>query len=50
MIKYTTESVTDYNQILKLRKEVAKKFPEAFIIAFVNGKKIPVNDALKLKK
>jgi len=50
MIKYTTGSETNYNQILKLRKEVAKKFPDAFIIAFVDGKKTTVTEALKIKK
>jgi N-acetylmuramoyl-L-alanine amidase len=49
MIKYTVGADTDYNKILKLRKEILSRFPDAFIIAFVDGKKIPVNDALKIK-
>ena len=39
MWKYTIGESTDYNVILKLRKEVQKKFPQAFIIAFKNGVK-----------
>lgn len=49
MIKYTVGAETDYNKILKLRKEILSKFPDAFIIAFVDGRKMPVNDALKIK-
>lgn len=46
-IKYTYGSSTNYNEIYRLRKEVAEKFPEAFIVAFKNGKKINVNDGIK---
>ena len=47
MYKYTYGATTDYNEILKLKKQVADMFPNAFIIAFKNGKKINVNDAVK---
>jgi len=48
--KYTVGNETDYSKIEKIRKEVAAKFPQAFIIAFVGDKKIPALEALKLKK
>lgn len=46
--KYTVGSSTDYNVIYKLRKdELLEKFPEAFIIAFKNGKRTDVVAAIK---
>jgi len=50
MNKYTVGNDTDYKKIEKIRKEVASKFPKAFIIAFVGDKKITVREALKLIK
>ena len=40
MWKYTVGASANYNEILKLRKQVEKKFPQAFIIAFKNGEKM----------
>src|SRR5574344_761532 len=45
--KYTYQSDTDYNKILKISREVRKVFKDAFIIAFKNGEKIDVNEAIK---
>ena len=45
--KYTVGSSADYNQIYRLRKEILSKFPEAFIIAFKNGEKMNVNEAIR---
>jgi len=47
MYKYTYGSSTDYNEIAKLRKSILDKFPEAFVIAFKNGEKMNVNEAIK---
>ena len=44
--KYTVGNSTDYNAIAQLRKEILDKFPGAFIIAFKNGVKINVNEAI----
>ena len=44
--KYTVGNSTDYNAIAQKRKEILDKFPGAFIIAFKNGTKINVNDAI----
>jgi N-acetylmuramoyl-L-alanine amidase len=46
--KYTVGAETDYNKIEKIRAEVLSKFPQAFIIAFVDNKKMTAKDALKL--
>lgn len=47
MVKYTMGASTNYNEIYRLRKSLADKFPEAFIIAFKNGAKYDVNQAIK---
>jgi N-acetylmuramoyl-L-alanine amidase len=47
MYKYTVGASTDYNEIYRLRKEVVKKIPEAFIIAFKGGKRVDVNEAIR---
>lgn len=47
LVKYTYGSSTDYNEIYRLRKTILDKFPEAFIIAFKNGKKMNVNQAIR---
>jgi len=47
LYKYTVGSSTNYNEIYRLRKEVAAKIPEAFIIAFKDGKRMDVNAAIR---
>lgn len=47
MVKYTIGSSANYNEIYKLRKTLLEKFPEAFIIAFKNGQKYDVNQAIR---
>ena len=47
MVKYTLGASTNYNEIYRLRKEKLEKFPEAFIIAFKNGQKYDVNQAIR---
>lgn len=47
LVKYTLGSSTNYNEIYRLRKEKLEKFPEAFIIAFKNGEKYDVNQAIR---
>lgn len=46
MVKYTMGASTNYNEIYRLRKSLLEKFPEAFIIAFKNGRKYDVNQAI----
>ena len=47
MTKYTYGESVNYNEISRLRKQILDKFPEAFIIAFKNGKKMDVNEAIR---
>lgn len=47
MQKYTYGASENYNEISRLRKQILDKFPEAFIIAFKDGRKTDVNQAIK---
>lgn len=47
LYKYTCGASTDYNEIYRLRKTIAQKFPQAFIIAFKGGVKVNVNEAIR---
>lgn len=47
MVKYTYGSSTNYNEIYRLRKKILEKFPQAFIIAFKNGEKMNIGQAIK---
>lgn len=47
LYKYTYGETTDYNQILRTKKQIATKFKDAFIVAFKDGKKTDLNQAIK---
>lgn len=47
MYKYTYCASENYNEIYRLRKQILDKFPEAFIIAFKNGERTDVNNAIR---
>ena len=47
MVKYTIGASSNYNEIYKLRISLLEKFPEAFIIAFKDGQKCDVNQAIR---
>lgn len=47
MYKYTVGSSTNYNEIYRLRKQLLEKFPQAFIIAFKDGKRMDVVEAIR---
>jgi N-acetylmuramoyl-L-alanine amidase len=47
LYKYTVGSSTNYNEIYLLRKTLLGKFPDAFIIAFKNGQKMNVQEAIR---
>lgn len=47
LYKYTVGSSTDYNEIFRLRKSLLESFPEAFIIAFKDGQKTNVAEAIR---
>lgn len=46
LCKYTYGASTDYNKVLRTKRELATKFKDAFIVAFKNGKKMNVNEAI----
>jgi N-acetylmuramoyl-L-alanine amidase len=49
--KYLVGNCRYYEEVLKLQNEVRKNYPDAFTVAYKDGKKIPVIDAVKeLKK
>ena len=45
--KYTVGASENYNDIKQLRKDILDKFPQAFIIAFKNGERVDVNNAIE---
>ena len=50
LYKYTYGATTDYNEILRKKKEINSKFSDCFIIAFRNGEKMDVNEAIRIFK
>ncbi len=48
--KYTCCESENYNEVLKKKKEVSKKFKSAFIVAFIDGKKVDTQKAIKIFK
>lgn len=48
--KYTYGESCDYNEILRKRKEISKKFGQAFIVAFIDGKKVDTKAAINIFK
>lgn len=47
MYKYTVGESENPNEILRLRKTLLDKFPQAFVIAFRDGTKMNVNEAIR---
>lgn len=47
MYKYTIGASEDYNAINRLRKELLADFPEAFVIAFKDGSRMNVVEAIR---
>lgn len=47
MVKYTVGESVNYNEIYRLRKDLLNSFPDCFIIAFKNGEKMNVNEAIR---
>lgn len=45
--KYLVGNETSLSEILKTQSVVRKKFPDAFVVAFKNGKRIPYDQAIK---
>lgn len=47
--KYTVGEETDFQKIENIRMSLKKKFPDAFVVAFLNGEKISVKEARGMK-
>ena len=47
LYKYTVGASTNYNEIYRLRKQLLDRFPEAFIIAFKDGQRMDVQQAIR---
>ncbi len=45
--KYTVGCSSNYNEIYRLRKSILSKFPEAFIVAFRDGQKVDIREAIR---
>lgn len=50
LYKYVCGKSLVYAEVLEKQKEIKKHYPDAFIIAIKNGKKIPISEALKQTK
>lgn len=48
--KYTYGNTSDYKKAIEIKKEIKEQFPDAFIVAFRNDTKIPLSEALKIKR
>lgn len=46
LYKYTYGASTDYNKVLRTKRILTDKFKDAFIIAFRNGEKMNINEAI----
>ena len=47
MVKYTIGSSANYNEMEKLRRELDPSFHGCFVIAFKNGNKMNINEAIR---
>lgn len=50
MYKYTVGESNSYSEIKQTQKSVKDKFPENFIVAFINGERINLAEAIKMAK
>ena len=48
--KYTYGATANYEDAKRLQKDIVDKFPEAFVVAFLNQQRIELAEAIKLAK
>jgi N-acetylmuramoyl-L-alanine amidase len=48
--KYTYGATHDYSEIQQLQKDMVARFPGAFVVAFIDGKRTPLGEAIRLSK
>jgi len=47
LYKYTYGASSDYNRMVRTRRSVLGKFKQAFIVAFKDGRKMDINQAIR---
>ncbi len=47
LYKYTCGDTSNYEAILETKKEVAKRYTDAFVVAFINEKRVSIDEARK---
>lgn len=47
LYKYTCGDTSSYEAILETKKEVAKRYTDAFVVAFINEKRVSIDEARK---
>lgn len=50
MYKYTYGNTSDYSEIKRIQKKIKGKFPKSFVVAFLNGKRMNLQDAIQMSK
>lgn len=50
IIKYTYGASNNYQEIRELQRSIADKFPQTFIVAFIDGRRTDLNKARQLAK
>ena len=50
LYKYTCGATTDYREAVRMREKIKDAFEGAFIVAFKNGQKIPLQQAISESK
>ncbi len=48
--KYTYGATVDYNEIVRMKKKVNELFKDAFVVAFIEGKRVNTQQAIALYK
>ena len=48
--KYTYGATTNYEEAKRLQKEIVDRFPDAFVVAFLNNQRTELAEAIKLSK
>ena len=48
--KYTVGEYKTFSEAARMKKQIADKFPDAFVVAFRNGMRIDLNEARKMAK
>lgn len=48
--KYTYGATSNYDEAKRLQKEIADRFPDAFVVAFLNNQRTELAQAIKLSK